>query len=228
MGADTKWLEVPGESKLIGRGISSCAPCDAAFFRNKRVYVVGGGDSAMEEALFLTKFASEVVIVHRRDAFRASKIMVDRIASNEKISTILDTEIIEVRGGQTLESVVLRTSKARWETEIDLDKRNKGELIALEGDFATWHSQVDGVFVAIGHVPNSAMVRGLVEVDEKGYILDGSDLVAPKEHYRTMTSIEGVFVAGDIHDYIYKQAVTAAASGCMAALDCEKWLEGQH
>lgn len=191
-GADTKWLEVPGESEKIGRGVSSCAPCDAAFFRDKNVIVVGGGDSAMEEAIVLTKFAKEVTIVHRRDTFRASKIMQDHAKKNPKIKFILNSEITKVLGELKVEKVEIKNNKT-------------GE---------TKEMQIDGIFVAIGHIPNSAVFKG-IDIDEKGFI---------KVYNHTKTNKEGVFVAGDVHDFYYKQAVTAAGFGCMAALETEKWL----
>lgn len=174
-GAETKWLGLENEQRLIGHGVSSCAPCDAFFFKNKKVAVVGGGDSACEEALFLTKFASEVTIIHRRDALRASKIMQDRVKPNPKIKLLFNTEVVDVLGQDRVEGLLLN---------------NNGKLV------------VDGVFVAIGHSPNNQLVKEL----------DGQD---------------GVFVAGDVIDLKYKQAVTAAASGCQAAMDCEKWLESR-
>ncbi len=228
MGADTKWLGVEGESKYIGRGISSCAPCDAAFFRNKRVYVVGGGDSALEEALVLTKFADEVTLVHRRDSLRASKIMVDRVMSHPKIKVFWNSEIIKIMGDSVLRSVLIKSEKKYFEVNEDviLD-RGKGKVVNDNGISVEWESMVDGVFVAIGHTPNSDMVKDLISVDEKGYILRGSQ-IEKGNGYKTMTSVKGVFVSGDIYDFVYKQAVTAAASGCEAALDCEKWLESMQ
>ncbi|HWA52454.1 MAG TPA: thioredoxin-disulfide reductase [Patescibacteria group bacterium] len=190
-GAETVWLGVPGEQKLIGRGVSSCAPCDAPFFKNKKVAVVGGGDSAMEEALVLEKVASEVTILCRKDVFRASKIMQEKVLKNPKIKVMFNTEIKEMVGDQKLEKLIL----------------NNGELV------------VDGVFVAIGHSPSSNIFQGKIELDEKGFIK-----MFEKDGYHTLTSVEGVFVAGDVHDYHYKQAITAAGLGCMAALDALKYL----
>lgn len=193
-GAQARWLEVPGEQKLIGRGVSSCAPCDAPFFRDKNVIVVGGGDSAMEEALALTKFAKAITIVHRRDELRASKIMLDRAKKHPKIDFIINTVVIEVLGGDKVTGVKLKNVKT-----------------GQEKTFAC-----DGVFVAIGHIPATTLFAGQIDLDEKGYI-KVSDYVK--------TNVEGVYAAGDVHDWHYRQVVTAAAFGCMAAMDVEKWLE---
>jgi thioredoxin reductase (NADPH) len=192
-GADTKWLGVPGELEKIGRGVSSCAPCDAPFFRNKKVIVAGGGDSAMEEACVLTRFASEVTIVHRREEFRASQIMLDKARANPKIKFVLNTEITEILGDTIVTGVKIKNTKTN---EIQ--------------EMAT-----DGVFVAIGHIPNTQVFKG-IDVDEKGYI---------KVYNHFHTNIEGVFVAGDVHDRQYMQAITAAGFGCAAALEAERWLE---
>lgn len=198
-GADTKWLSVPGEKEKIGHGVSSCAPCDAAFFRDKNVIVAGGGDSAMEEAIFLTKFAKSVTIVHRRDQFRASKIMQEKARSNPKISFMFNSQITEVLGEDKVTGVKILNNKTRETKEMS----------------------IDGVFVAIGHVPNTSVFKGLpagrqgIEMDDQGYII-------VKDH--TKTNIEGVFVAGDVHDSHYKQAITAAGFGCQAALEVERWL----
>jgi thioredoxin reductase (NADPH) len=194
-GAATNWLGLPNEERLIGHGISSCAPCDAFFFREKEVAVVGGGDSAMEEALVLTKFATRVTIIHRRDQFRASKIMIDRALRHGKIRVLWNTVVEDVKGDGSVSGLKLRDVKTG-------EKR----------DF-----RVDGLFVAIGHHPNTDLFRGQIELDEKGYVV-------LKKH--TMTSVEGVFAAGDVHDTRYRQAVTAAGWGCMAAMDVEKYLEG--
>ncbi|MFH1186555.1 MAG: thioredoxin-disulfide reductase [Candidatus Levyibacteriota bacterium] len=191
-GADTKWLGVPGESEKIGRGVSSCAPCDAAFFKDKNVIVAGGGDSAMEEAIVLTKFAKEVTIIHRRDAFRASQIMQDKAKKNPKIKFILNSEITKILGEMKVESVEILNNKTKEKKEMPMD----------------------GVFVAIGHIPNTAVFKG-IDIDEKGFI---------KVYDHTRSNVDGVFVAGDVHDFYYKQAITAAGFGCMAALEVEKWL----
>ena len=191
-GADTKWLGVPGEEERIGRGVSSCAPCDAAFFRNKKVIVVGGGDSAMEEADVLSQFATNVIIVHRRDAFKASEIMQKRVKENPKIKIMFNSELTEILGEGKVEKVKVRNTLSQEITEMP----------------------IDGVFVAIGHMPNSKIFKD-IEVDEKGFI-------KVNEHY--LTNKDGVFVAGDVHDHEYKQAITAAGFGCAAALEVQKWL----
>lgn len=198
-GAVTQWLNVPGEQNLIGRGVSSCAPCDAPFFKDKRVIVVGGGDAAMEEAMVLAKFAAEVMMVHRRDEFRASKIMQDRVLSNPKIKILWNTEVKEVLGENKVEGVRLMTINDDRMTTYDCD----------------------GLFIAIGHKPASEIFEGQIELDEKYY----AKRVGAK--YRTMSNVEGVFVAGDVHDYHYRQAVTAAGYGCEAALEVERWLTEQ-
>ena len=192
-GADTKWLEVPGEKDKIGRGVSSCAPCDAVFFRNKNVIVVGGGDSAMEEALVLTKFATNVTLIHRKDAFKASEIMQKRVKENPKVKILFNSEVTEVLGESNVSGVKIRNNKS-------------GEISEM---------QIDGVFVAIGHIPNTAKFKDIV-LNEQGFV---------KVHDHFLTNKEGVFVAGDVHDNHYKQAITAAGYGCAAALEAEKWLE---
>lgn len=194
-GADTKWLGVPGEMEKIGRGVSSCAPCDAPFFRNKNVIVAGGGDSAMEEAIVLSRVAANVTIVHRRDEFKASQIMIDKARANPKIKFILNTEIAEILGENNVTGVKLKNNQTQEISEMP----------------------IDGVFVAIGHIPNSQVFEG-IDRDDKGYIM-------VKNHY--LTNVEGVFVAGDVHDNQYRQAITAAGYGCAAALEAEKWLELQ-
>ena len=200
-GADTRWLGVPGETELIGRGVSSCAPCDAPFFKGKEVAVVGGGDSAMEEALVLTKYASKVTILHRKDTFRASQAMQKKVFDKQKsgqIEILWNTEILKFVGDQKLKSVVLKNSKD-----------------GSERDF-----EVDGVFVAIGHIPSTDLFKGKVDLDEKGYVKK-----VASEKYHMATSHENIFVAGDVHDIHYKQAVTAAGFGCMAAMDALKSLD---
>jgi thioredoxin reductase (NADPH) len=187
--------------------VSSCAPCDAFFFKDKKVIVVGGGDSAMEEALTLTKFATSVAIVHRREEFRASKIMVDRAEKNKKISFILNSEVVDVLGQDRVEGVKIKNINDNLQKEMP----------------------IDGIFVAIGHIPVTNIYRGEVELDDKGYVRRKAQIYVGETdspgNYKMMTSIKGVFVAGDVHDYHYRQAVTAAAYGCMAAMDAEKWLE---
>lgn len=195
-GAKAKWLGLESEQRLMGHGVSGCATCDGFFFKEKKVAVVGGGDTAMEEALFLSKYASEVIIIHRRDEFRASKIMLDRARNNPKITFLTDTVVEEILGEGSVEGVRLRNVKS-----------DVVETIA-----------VDGFFTAIGHEPATAVFRDQVETDEGGYVLQ-------KEH--TMTSVPGVFAAGDVSDKRYRQAVTAAGDGCRAAIDAERWLEDQ-
>ncbi len=202
-GADPTWLCLPNEKRLIGRGVSSCAPCDAFFFKGKKVAVVGGGDAALEEALYLTKFASEVVIIHRRGEFRASKIMQDRAVTNPKIKVLWNTEVADILGENKVEGLSLRTTT---------DGQQKIEQVPF-----------DGLFVAIGHSPNSKIYEGTVELDEKGYIKR-----KPTGSFETTTSVPGIFVAGDVHDFRYRQAVTAAAFGTQAALEVEKWLTAQE
>jgi thioredoxin reductase (NADPH) len=195
-GAKAKWLGLEGEKRLMGRGVSGCATCDGFFFTDRKVAVIGGGDTAMEEALFLTRFASEVNIIHRRDEFRASKIMLDRAEKNEKTNFITNTTVEDILGEDSV-------------TGARLKKTDTGE---------EWDIDLGGFFTAIGHEPATRLFAGQVEMDEGGYVLQ-------KEH--TMTSVPGVFAAGDVSDKRYRQAVTAAGDGCMAAIDAERWLEDQ-
>lgn len=227
-GAETKWLGLPNEQKLIGRGVSSCAPCDAFFFRDKKVVVVGGGDSAMEEALVLTKFATEVTIIHRRDEFRASKIMVDKAKKNPKIKFILNSEIVDVLGKDKVEGVKVKNNKPG--KPVSLPGLRSSPAAAGLKDGSTIELMVDGIFLAIGHLPVTAIFKGQLELDEKDYIVrkakgNPSTGSGSADAYGMMTSVEGVFVAGDVHDVSYKQAITAAGYGCQAALEAEKWLE---
>jgi thioredoxin reductase (NADPH) len=197
-GAEARWLGIPGEEQLRGRGVSTCATCDGFFFKGRRVAVVGGGDSALEEALFLTRFAAEVVVVHRRDQFRASAIVARRVGEHPRITVRWNAVPVEVLGGDTVTGLRLRDTRTGAEEEL----------------------AVDGVFVAIGHDPATTLFRGQVELDARGYLstLGGS----------TMTSVAGVFAAGDVADATYRQAVTAAAAGCRAAIDAQHWLEDQE
>jgi thioredoxin reductase (NADPH) len=194
MGAAARYLQVPGEQELLGRGVSSCATCDGFFFRDQDIAVIGGGDSAMEEATFLTRFARSVTLVHRRDEFRASKIMLNRARTNDKIKFITNHAVLGVDGDKTVTGLRLRDN--------------------ITGDETTL--AVTGVFVAIGHEPRSSLVRDLIDVDPDGYVL--------VQNRTTSTSLDGVFAAGDLVDRTYRQAVTAAGSGCAAAIDAERWL----
>ncbi|HTX56090.1 MAG TPA: thioredoxin-disulfide reductase [Candidatus Acidoferrales bacterium] len=193
-GASARWLEIPGEEKLRGRGVSTCATCDGAFFREKHIVVVGGGDSAMEEALFLTRFGRKVTVIHRREGLRASKIMAERARSHPKIDFIWNTVVDEVLGATHMTGLRLRNVH----------------------DDSTMEYEADALFIAIGHTPNTAIFRGQLDLDEKGYIASPDG---------TSTNVDGVFVAGDVNDIRYKQAITAAGAGCRAAMDAEKYLE---
>ncbi len=195
-GASARWLDLPNEKRLQGRGVSACATCDGFFFKNKEVVVIGGGDTAMEEASFLTRYANHVTIIHRRDTFRASKIMQERVHKNPKISVLMDSDVIDVLGEDAVTGVRLRNTHTGAETTLP----------------------TQGVFLAIGHQPNTLLFKGIIHMDHAGYIV-------PVKH--TMTNIPGVFAAGDVTDHRYRQAITAAGDGCRAAIDLERWLESQ-
>ncbi|MFO7401226.1 MAG: FAD-dependent oxidoreductase, partial [Actinomycetales bacterium] len=194
MGSQYRELGLESEKRLSGRGVSWCATCDGFFFRDQDIAVVGGGDSAMEEAIFLTRFAKSVTVIHRRDTLRASKIMQDRAFANEKIRFLWNSQVVDILGEDRVTGVRVRNVHTGEETEL----------------------QVTGVFIAIGHEPRSALVKGQVALDEQGYIIVDSPT--------TRTNIEGVFAAGDVVDHTYRQAITAAGTGCAAALDAERWL----
>jgi thioredoxin reductase (NADPH) len=198
-GAEAKWLGVPGEQVLTGKGVSACATCDGFFFRDQELVVVGGGDTAMEEALFLTKFASKVTIVHRRDEFRASRIMAARAQEHEKIDILWNTVVTEIHGEDKV-------------TGVTLEDTVNGESRQFD---------TDGVFVAIGHKPTTDLFVGQLDMDDTGYLVAGLN-------GGTQTSVEGVFASGDVADHVYRQAVTAAGTGCMAAIDAERWLAEQE
>ena len=195
-GASARWLGVDGEKELQGYGVSACATCDGFFFKEKEVAVVGGGDSAMEEALFLTKFAKKVYVIHRRDQFRASQIMQDRVLNHEKIEVVWNSTVEKINGEGAVSSILIKDTIDSSEKELNLD----------------------GVFVAIGHDPNVGFLDGFIELDDKGYIKTGFTT-------ETSTSVPGVFAAGDVADSIYRQAITAAGTGCQAAIDAERWLD---
>ncbi|MGH2733524.1 MAG: thioredoxin-disulfide reductase [Actinomycetota bacterium] len=205
-GAKAKMLGLPSERRLLGRGVSTCATCDGAFFRGQELIVVGGGDSAVEEALFLTRFATKVSVIHRRDTLRASKIMQERAFANPQVVFRWNSTIEEILGDQKVAGVRAQ-DRISGETE----------------DIAA-----GGVFIAIGHTPNTDLFRGKLEMDQAGYLVVGSQLTSdfdPSSPFATRTSVEGVFAAGDAVDHVYRQAVTAAGTGCMAAIDAERWLE---
>ncbi len=196
-GAQSIMLGLEAEGRLIGHGLSTSATCDGFFFRGHEIGVVGGGDSALEEALFLTKFASKVTLIHRRDALRASKIMQDRAHANDKIEFLWDTVVTDLEGDNKLEAVHVENVKT-------------GEPSKLA---------MSGLFVAIGHTPNTSLFKGQLEMDDAGYLIT---------HHGSRTDVNGVFACGDVQDHVYRQAITAAGSGCMAAIDAERWLEARH
>jgi len=197
-GASAKYLGLPSEKQYANRGVSACATCDGAFFRNQEIGVVGGGDTAMEEAQFLTRFASKVYLIHRRDHFRASKIMADRVMKNPKIEILWNTEVVEVLGdGKSMTGAKLKSTV----------------------DHTVREMPITGLFLAIGHKPNTDLFKGMLDMNETGYLITQPNT--------TYTNIPGVFAAGDVQDHVYRQAITAAGTGCMAAIDAERWLEAQ-
>ncbi|NBY19342.1 thioredoxin-disulfide reductase [bacterium] len=198
-GAATKWLGLESESRLLGKGVSSCATCDGAFFKGAKLVIVGGGDSAMEEATFLTRFASSVTVIHRKDTLRASKIMQERAFKNPKINFIWDSEVIEVLGQDSVTGAKIKNLKTGATSEVPCE----------------------GFFVAIGHEPNTSFLKGQLDLDPKGYVV-------LNHRPTTKTSKNGVFAAGDVQDTVYRQAITAAASGCQSAIDVERYLETLH
>ena len=204
-GASARYLGLPDEEKFVGKGYHSCATCDGFFYRNKTIAVVGGGDSAMEEANFLTKFAEKVYLIHRNTNFRASKIMLDRARNNPKIEFLVNKHITAFRGDAKVNGVELTDSNTHEKTELELS----------------------GVFVAIGHIPNSGFTKGLLSMDEVGYLIPQHRMPSEsrKSKYDMMSNVEGIFVAGDVQDKTYRQAITAAGDGCRSAMDAEKWLE---
>ena len=197
-GATAKYLGLENEQKYIGRGVSACATCDGAFFRDQVCCIVGGGDTAMEEALFLTRFAKKVYVIHRRDQFRASKIMADRVLRHEKIEVLWNTQLIDVLADKVVKGIRLKNTKTGEENEME----------------------IDGVFIAIGHKPNTELFQGQLEMDSVGYLVTSKT--------STHTAVEGIFACGDVQDSVYRQAITAAGTGCMAAMDCERWLKDRE
>ncbi len=214
-GADTKWLGVPGEKELIGKGVSSCAPCDAFFFRNKNVAVIGGGDSAMEEANVLANVANSVTIIYRGDKFRASKVMQEKVIKNPKIKVIWNTVVVEVLGTEKVTGLKLKTTSPQPSTEGEGEKIVPSPL--GEGQVEVFDFSIDGVFVAIGHIPNTNNFIGKIDLDEKGFVKRKEIFENGLLKYWSATNIDGVFVAGDVNDYRYMQAVTAAGFASKAA-----------
>ena len=197
-GASAKFLGLESEKAFMGKGVSACATCDGAFFRNVVVGIVGGGDTAMEEALFLTRFASKVIVMHRRDEFRASKIMADRVKNHEKIEILWNKEVSEVYGDNLMKGVKLKDTQTGEESDVAME----------------------GLFIAIGHKPNTDLFKGQLDMEDTGYLKTRSD--------SSYTNIDGVFACGDVQDHVYRQAITAAGTGCMAAIDAERWLDGAN
>jgi len=196
-GASAKYLGLENERRLLGHGVSACATCDGAFFRDQNVCVIGGGDTAMEESMFLTRFAKKIWVIHRREEFRASKIMAEKVKNNEKIEILWNSELLDVMGEKEVTGIRIRNIKTNEETDMPME----------------------GVFIAIGHTPNTQLFTSQLDTNEVGYL--------QTKDKSTYTSIEGVFASGDVQDHIYRQAVTAAGTGCMAAIDAERWLESQ-
>lgn len=206
-GASAKYLGIPDEQKYIGKGYHSCATCDGFFYRDKVIAVVGGGDTASEESTFLTRFASKVYLIVRKNTLKASKIMQEKVFSNNKIEILYSTEITEFHGDEFVTSVTLKNSSTNLTSKLDLD----------------------GVFVAIGHTPNSQFAQGFLTMDELGYLIPQSrmPLEMRTSQYSTMSNVDGIFLAGDIEDKVYRQAITASGDGCRSAMECEKWLESK-
>lgn len=223
-GAETKWLGVPNETRLRGHGVSSCAPCDAFFFRGKAVAVVGGGDSAMEETQVIAKVSPDVVLIHRRDEFRAQQAMIDKVTAMKNVRFLYNTKVVDVVGEESLTGILLETDPLSPKQHVSSLDELISSFSGVKKEKNQWLLPRQGVFVAIGLLPNTKIFHGL-ELDEKGYVKRyeqrGTGGVIT---YATKTNVPGVFTAGDVHDARYKQAITAAAFGCMAALDVQKWL----
>lgn len=223
-GADTRWLGVPNEARLLGKGVSSCAPCDAFFFKGKPVAVVGGGDSAMEEAQVIAKVSPDVVLIHRRDEFRAQKALLDHVMSMNNVRYLYNTRVVDVTGENSLTGLLLETNTVSAKQQVASLNELITQFNGKKREGNQWELARQGVFVAIGLDPNTQKISG-VELDSHGYVkryekLDDNGVMK----YFTASSVPGIFTAGDVHDARYKQAVTAAAFGCMAALDVQKWL----
>jgi len=250
-GAKAIWLGLESENRLLGKGVSACATCDGFFFKGKSVAVVGGGDTAMEEALTLSKFAAKVYIIHRRSEFRASKIMQDRVKNTKNIHIIYNAQVSDILGHERVEGIKVKISPS----DKDLLKKNKEELEkvapkllqmkveTIEKDFFFGLIPIDGIFVAIGHRPDTSLFKGMIDLDSKGYIITKSRMasdyllgkkelkaeelekIRSNEYYETATSVDGVFASGDCVDYVYRQATTSVGTGVAAALDAQRWLE---